>query len=467
MALAYDVHVVGDYAYVADGPDGLKIIDISDPTRPTKVGQYDVNDHAISVQIVGDYAYVAALNDGLKILDISNPMLPSLVGQFIGWYSASDVNVVGDYAYICDVNFKIIDISDPTNPVEIANFEEQYVYPSELQIVGDYAYLATGANGLVILDISNVSSPVRVGNCTDSLESPLGVLTGEANGIHVVGDFAYVADGFDGLEIFNISDPATPTEIGQFTKGGNIRGVYVVGNYAYIVDRGDGLNIIDISEPTNPKEVKQFTDRGKAKDVYVVGEYAFVIKRGLEIIKPWSPIEKTSNIILWGVIGFLSLLFLVDLRYIIKPIWYRKRKNFLTKIEQKQKKRKELIQEKKQKKFIKRQSERNEKEQQEKRAREHQKQIIIEQNRQKIEKIQKILKVSKKIRMEMMQDALEIPKTQFNKEIFDWADKFNFQIDGDFVIINQETVNDFISSLDSMFTDWSQKEVSKNNKKEK
>ncbi|MHA1534209.1 MAG: hypothetical protein ACTSP8_05705 [Promethearchaeota archaeon] len=31
---AEDVHVRGDYAYVADGPSGLAVIDISDPTNP-------------------------------------------------------------------------------------------------------------------------------------------------------------------------------------------------------------------------------------------------------------------------------------------------------------------------------------------------------------------------------------------------------------------------------------------------
>jgi Ca2+-binding RTX toxin-like protein len=81
---AYDVQVVGKYAYVAFGLYGLEIIDISNPSSPTLVGSYkpetkyygmSVTNTVTSVEVVNNYAYltVRASRDlgGLWILDIS------------------------------------------------------------------------------------------------------------------------------------------------------------------------------------------------------------------------------------------------------------------------------------------------------------------------------------------------------------------------------------------------------------
>lgn len=42
----------------------------------------------------------------------------------------------------------------------------------------------------------------------------------------------------------------------------------------------------------------------------------------------------------------------------------------------------------------------------------------------------------------------------FLKKIFDWADSFGFRIDGDYLIIKQDTVSDFIEALDKEFLLW-------------
>ncbi|MBD3352006.1 MAG: hypothetical protein GF364_11020 [Candidatus Lokiarchaeota archaeon] len=68
-----------------------------------------------------------------------------------------------------------------------------------------------------------------------------------------------MADGFDGLEIIDISTPSSPSQEGQFYDGGYARGVYVSGDYAYVADGDDGLEIIDISTPSSPSQVKQIS----------------------------------------------------------------------------------------------------------------------------------------------------------------------------------------------------------------
>lgn len=58
----------GDRLLVADGSEGLAVLDITDPTRPVMVGQYLVKD-AESVWANDDYIYLGTEHDGLLILE--------------------------------------------------------------------------------------------------------------------------------------------------------------------------------------------------------------------------------------------------------------------------------------------------------------------------------------------------------------------------------------------------------------
>ena len=78
----------------------------------------------------------------------------------------------------------------------------------------------------------------------------------------------------------------------------------------------------------------------------------------------------------------------------------------------------------------------------------------ISRKEERKEKIMKILKVSNKIKLEMIRNALEMDQKSFDGEIFDWADEFGFTIDGDFIIINKDGVSDFINALDKKFLEW-------------
>ena len=59
--------VIGDNkCYIADGPDGLKIIDLTDKTKPSVIGSIDTPGHAYAMAIVGDKAYVADGANGMQ-----------------------------------------------------------------------------------------------------------------------------------------------------------------------------------------------------------------------------------------------------------------------------------------------------------------------------------------------------------------------------------------------------------------
>lgn len=76
-----------------------------------------------------------------------------------------------------------------------------------------------------------------------------------------------------------------------------------------------------------------------------------------------------------------------------------------------------------------------------------------------LEKLKKILKVSVRIKMEQMRNILEMDQKTFDKKIIDWADEFGFTIDGDYISISKESVDDFINALDAQFKSWEHKEA--------
>jgi hypothetical protein len=66
-----------------------------------------------------------------------------------------------------------------------------------------------------------------------------------------------------------------PVRVGGYDTSGNAYGVAVSGNYAYVTDLYAGLHVIDVSNPANPRRVGGNSGFG-ASDVVVAGNNVFV-----------------------------------------------------------------------------------------------------------------------------------------------------------------------------------------------
>ena len=74
---------------------------------------------------------------------------------------------------------------------------------------------------------------------------------GFAQGISLLNNFAYVADGSSGLQIIDVSNPANPFLLGEYDTPRFAESVSVAGSLAYVADEA-GLQIIEVSDPANP-----------------------------------------------------------------------------------------------------------------------------------------------------------------------------------------------------------------------
>jgi hypothetical protein len=249
--------IVGDTVYLAVAADGLEVVDITDGASPVSLGAIDFppGELAFTVSVAGDYAYVGKRGAGFSIVDISDPaMMVEVVNN--GDDGAEDLLVVGDTLWIVEGNgIRSYDVSNPEFPDTLSDIVVLPGSSNALAIEGDIAYVAASGSGLVIVDISDPSAPVELATFPTS-----------ANATHVAveGTLAYVSHA-DGLTIVNIGDPAMPAEAGVYARD-RAHAVDVAEGRAYLL--GDDttttmvpfLAIVDLSDPAAPVELDTSLD---------------------------------------------------------------------------------------------------------------------------------------------------------------------------------------------------------------
>lgn len=325
---ARSVAVAGNYAFVANGNNGLVIIDISEPSMPVQVSTLYLQAPAVDIVIVDTLAYIAALGK-LVIVNVADAYAPVVVGSWNphGPFDyVRSVQVQSDFAYVAnfDLGLWVIDISNPQTPISIDSIT--FGLAMDVDINGNYAYCAAEDNGVVIINITDpynifiegmLDTPgsahgicyfgyhvsvadvfsTRIIDVTDAA-NPIEVgvynnLTYFAQDVAISGNFAYVAYGEDGLRIVDISNPYFPQEVGFVDTPDNARGIAVLGNYAYIADFNSGLRIIDVTNPSNPYEIGYCDTIGCADAIAVSDNYAYVGCAGelniINISNPYLP----------------------------------------------------------------------------------------------------------------------------------------------------------------------------------
>ena len=199
--------------------------------------------------------------------------------------------VDGDYAYIGEASqLSILDISDPAVPRLLGSSEPLDGAPQSIYVSGGYAYVACGAEGLLIYDVRDPAQPSRIGAWQGS---PY------CNGVFVRGDDAFVACS-DCLSTLDVSTPTQPVRRGAVCPAGTGEAVYVEGDYAYLADGEGGIQIIDVSDLDWPKQVSSCdTGWDDTHDVWYGDGYIYAADAyyGLSLAeaeKPWQPVAKPS-----------------------------------------------------------------------------------------------------------------------------------------------------------------------------
>lgn len=302
----------GDALYVGHfGPSGMgtSVLDASDPSNLRLVTQWRAAEggHSHKVQVADGLlitnfeAFRGGQTDqvGIAIFDLSDPFAPEQVGF---WDSGGKgvhriVYEGGSHAYLSVTPegfsgriWAIIDVSDPTNPVESGRWWWPGMGPDETpdwpesehrsvhhgMIHGDRAFLGFWDSGMVILDITDHSDIRTIshlnwdvgGNTHTCLPLP-------SRNVVVVTDEA-IKDNCEGdphmVRIVDITDEANPEVLaicpepeGDFCERGlrfgahnlheNRPNSYRSEELVFVTYFNGGLRVYDLTDVRNPQEV--------------------------------------------------------------------------------------------------------------------------------------------------------------------------------------------------------------------
>ncbi len=218
------IHTLYGYLYILDREEGLvvtpaKTLLNGDPNDnflerarfrdgTTAFNPGGVLTGAVNGQVAGRYLYVCA-RAGLLVVDIDDPLAPRVVATLAS--PAVDdpraVVIQFRYAFVADARgLEVIDVTDPTRPVPRASVP--IADARDVYVARTYAYVAGGAQGLVIVDVEQPEHPSidQVYDADRQIDDTRSVKVGMTN----ASLFAYLADGKNGLRVVQLMSPDTP-----------------------------------------------------------------------------------------------------------------------------------------------------------------------------------------------------------------------------------------------------------------
>ena len=169
---------------------------------------------------------------------------------------------------------------------------------AEEWIIGNFAYLSTISDKLLVYDISDPEHP----KLTDTIKVDARIINDvstTADGKILVISREGASNRKNGIAFYDTSDPAHPKPISEYTETvtGGVHSAFVDGHYVYLTDDATGsMRVIDFADVKNPKEVARWevpnevaTTIHSSEGDTVAGRYLhdLQVKDGLAYLAYW------------------------------------------------------------------------------------------------------------------------------------------------------------------------------------
>ncbi|MBN1330997.1 MAG: hypothetical protein JXA54_16110 [Candidatus Heimdallarchaeota archaeon] len=266
------------HAFIADGNNGLRILDIHNRTNPIEIGHYKNGTSLLrGVYKNGDYLYLAYGTNGFLVLNIklslTTPVLEEKITDVFQGATCYAIDVDGNYTYIAAGTFgmAIFDTTDKSNPIYLGRFIKTGVDIRDVDVYINFAYLADYTYGVRRIDIATSK--------INPQESGSGYHSGGSSGIFIRNDYyACVAD-YSGFLLLSLYSYPSFTRTYQYSDGTHANGVYSIHNTAFVTYSDDvGMRMFNITDKTNAQYIGGYNnpDYQNGRNIKVYKEYAYI-----------------------------------------------------------------------------------------------------------------------------------------------------------------------------------------------
>ena len=260
---ALDIDAEAGLICIADGSDGLTLVEAADPANPSIIGRLQSIGFVSCVALAGSVALVGS-DTALYTVDVSSPATPVILDQIAG-PGCAHIVIEGTLAYVSSdcCGFGIYDLGNPGDLRLLGSFDATS-YMTDLAVSLPYVYLAGSMYGFGVIDVSNPTAPVQVA----WLPGPE-----YAQGVDARGGRAYVVNGW-GVTVYDIENPTAPAVLGGLPVM-EARAVTLAGDYAFLPSNYSGVQIVDIRHDWPAEPLGEMAPVGQTNDVAAYGRFAY------------------------------------------------------------------------------------------------------------------------------------------------------------------------------------------------
>lgn len=217
---AFDLALRSRFLFVAEGERGIKVVDISEVSRPRLLADCPTLGTARSISLKGRYAFVADGSAGVTVLDISEPRRPKLISNYNTRGYTYTCSILGKYAFLADgTKLRVIDISKVNRLREVCSYKPlppDYL-PAFPRVLSDVTPVSTvdvwGSGGYLFVANTDFFTVLNVSNA----RKPIQLYTQPLKCVRLYADkdskLLFVNGAEYGYWVFDISQPAQPDPV--------------------------------------------------------------------------------------------------------------------------------------------------------------------------------------------------------------------------------------------------------------
>ncbi len=207
-------HPIYHYAVVTDAEEGLILVDVDtladrEPRNNRLRRALTWNPDGLlrgarHITLAGSVAYVAA-DAGLVVVDLADPLAPRVAAR-VPLPGLRATALQFRYLFATTARgLEVLDATDLHQPVPVPGALLPLADARRVYVARTYAYVAAGAQGLVIANVTNPERPRlhRAVTLEGGLDDASDVVVASTN----ASLFAYVADGRNGLKVLQLTSP--------------------------------------------------------------------------------------------------------------------------------------------------------------------------------------------------------------------------------------------------------------------